>query len=91
LKINTLRHIKPLSFIRGSPTERKTKIKEITRLKAKKVIILDSERATSKAVEDELRKSGGVPIQRIGRKGLYGTAAKVAKEIQSSKVIIASG
>jgi hypothetical protein len=43
----------------------KSKKKEITRLKAKKVSFLDSERATSKAVEDKLRKSGGFPIQKF--------------------------
>jgi hypothetical protein len=58
----------------------KSKKKEITRLKAKKVIFLDSERATSKTVKDELRKSDGLPIQRIGRKGLYGTVTKIAKD-----------
>jgi putative cell wall-binding protein len=77
--ISNLRLIKHLSNI-GSPSEWKSKKKEITRLKAKKVIFLDSERATSKAVEDELRKSDGFPIQRIGRKGLYGTVTKIAKD-----------
>jgi putative cell wall-binding protein len=46
----------------------KSKKKEITRLKAKKVIFLDSERATSKAVEDKLRKSGGFPIHKLAGK-----------------------
>ncbi|MHA7139624.1 cell wall-binding repeat-containing protein [Rossellomorea arthrocnemi] len=87
----------PLAFYHNAPillTDAKSLTgatkKEISRLKAKKVIILGSEGAVSKAVENELRKMG-VSIQRIGGKDRFDTAAKIAKEIPATKVIIANG
>jgi putative cell wall-binding protein len=82
-------HNAPILLTDGKALTPVTK-KEISRLKAKKVIILGSEGAISKAVENELKNSG-ISIQRIGGKDRYDTAAKIAKEIPASKVIIASG
>src|SRR5690606_22838635 len=64
--------------------------KEITRLKAKKVIILGGTGAISADVEKEL-KNMGLSITRLGGKDRYETAAKIGANISSNQVIIASG
>ncbi|WP_010676943.1 cell wall-binding repeat-containing protein [Bacillus timonensis] len=64
--------------------------KEIQRLKAKKVIILGSAGAISNNVEKEI-KNMGISVQRIGGKDRYQTAALIAKQIPSKKIVIANG
>ncbi|PFG04558.1 cell wall-binding repeat-containing protein [Bacillus sp. es.034] len=64
--------------------------KEVQRLKAKKVIILGGEGAVSSHVTDEL-KYLGISVKRIGGKDRYETAAFIAKEIPSTKAVVANG
>ncbi|MGG4166999.1 cell wall-binding repeat-containing protein [Rossellomorea vietnamensis] len=64
--------------------------KEVQRLKAKKVIILGGEGAVSSHVTDEL-KYLGISVKRIGGKNRYETAAFIAKEIPSTKAVVANG
>ncbi len=64
--------------------------KEITRLKAKKVIILGGAGAISENVEAELSKMG-LAIIRLGGKDRYETAALIGAKISSDRAVIASG
>ncbi|MGX7595077.1 cell wall-binding repeat-containing protein [Planococcus plakortidis] len=63
---------------------------EITRLKAKKVIILGSEMAVSGEIES-LLKSKGLNVERLGGANRYETASIIAARLSSQKVVIGYG
>lgn len=64
--------------------------REVQRLKAKKVIILGGEGAVSSHVTEELNYLG-ISVKRIGGDDRYETAAFIAKEIPSTKAVVANG
>jgi putative cell wall-binding protein len=64
--------------------------REVQRLKAKNVIILGGEGAVSNQVVDELEYLD-IAVKRIGGDNRYETAAYVAKEIPSTKAVVANG
>lgn len=64
--------------------------KEIERLEAKKVVILGSTGAVSKAVEGRL-ESKGLTVERIGGLNRFETAAQIAERLPSEQVVLAQG
>ncbi|MDQ0226822.1 cell wall-binding repeat-containing protein [Metabacillus niabensis] len=63
---------------------------EIIRLGATKVILLGSEGAISKTIQDSL-ESMGLTIERIGGKTRFETAANIAKRLPSKQAIVVNG
>lgn len=85
------KHDAPILLTRTDELILATK-KEIERLGAEKVIILGSEGAVSKTVENEL-KSSQLDVERIGGVDRYETAKKIADKLDADhgKAIVATG
>lgn len=82
----------PILLTRTGSLNPSTK-EEIERLHADRVIILGSEGAVSKAVEDELTAMSLGNVKRIGGKDRYETARMIADELDSDKgeVVLTTG
>ncbi|WP_373899185.1 cell wall-binding repeat-containing protein [Haloimpatiens sp. FM7315] len=67
-------------------------LKEIQRLKPKKIFIMGLDGSISKEIENKVKKSvANLEVERVGGKDRYETSVKAAEKINSSKAVITSG
>ncbi|MDT2046083.1 hypothetical protein CHN50_13645 [Priestia aryabhattai] len=64
---------------------------ELQRLQPEKVIVLGSSRVIRDSVLDEIKQLGAKEVQRLGGADRFETSAAIAKQINSSKVIVVNG
>lgn len=82
-------HNAPILLTNQNSLHAETK-KEIQRLRATKIVILGGTAAVSERVADSLENMG-MTIERISGKIRFATAAQIAKQLPSTRAIVANG